>query len=192
MPNLCSAIRATLGQRQIRQSPGLALNAHSGNDWGPIPVLTGQLLIPRSNDCEQPKHWLESDRRHFLSPTVSILNELLMLMANNIIRKLCDGIQGLRPNLLSLLMAQPIIRVKNRTPFQSDLLMRTLNRTRFSWVSFIMASTDWRALASMILDVLLRSNLSVANLRGQTYDGAVIWRAVFMVHKPLLQQNSGL
>src|SRR6218665_38464 len=39
--NLCSAIRATLGRRQIRQSPGLALNAHSGNDWGPIPVLTG-------------------------------------------------------------------------------------------------------------------------------------------------------
>src|SRR6218665_1573145 len=29
-------------QRQIRQSPGLALNAHSGNDWGQIPVLTGQ------------------------------------------------------------------------------------------------------------------------------------------------------
>src|SRR6218665_3573884 len=41
LANLCSAIRATLGQRQIRQRPGLALNAHSGNDWGPIPVLTG-------------------------------------------------------------------------------------------------------------------------------------------------------
>src|SRR6218665_2756926 len=39
--NLCSAIRETLGQRQIRQSPGLALNAHSGNEWGKIPVLTG-------------------------------------------------------------------------------------------------------------------------------------------------------
>src|SRR6218665_516254 len=32
LPNLCSAIRATLGQRQIRQNPGLALNAHSGNE----------------------------------------------------------------------------------------------------------------------------------------------------------------
>src|SRR6218665_2327995 len=41
LPNLCSAIRATLGQRQIRQSPGLPLNAHSGNEWGKIPVLTG-------------------------------------------------------------------------------------------------------------------------------------------------------
>ena len=27
-----SAILATLGKRQIRQSPGLALNAHSGNE----------------------------------------------------------------------------------------------------------------------------------------------------------------
>src|SRR6218665_1160306 len=45
MPNLCSAIRATLGQRQFRQSPGLALNAHSGNEWGKIPVLTGIGLI---------------------------------------------------------------------------------------------------------------------------------------------------
>ena len=41
---LCSAIWATLGQRQIRQSPGLALNAHSGNEWGKIPVLTGSYL----------------------------------------------------------------------------------------------------------------------------------------------------
>src|SRR6218665_1159348 len=41
LPNFCSAIRATLRQRQIRQSPGLALNAHSGNEWGKIPVLTG-------------------------------------------------------------------------------------------------------------------------------------------------------
>src|SRR6218665_3286079 len=41
LPNFCSAIRATLGQRQICQSPGLALNAHSGNEWGKIPVLTG-------------------------------------------------------------------------------------------------------------------------------------------------------
>src|SRR6218665_1133059 len=43
LPNFCSAIRATLGQRQIRQSPGLALSAHSGNEWGKIPVLTGNL-----------------------------------------------------------------------------------------------------------------------------------------------------
>ena len=29
--------------KAIHQSPGLALNAHSGNDWGPIPVLTGSI-----------------------------------------------------------------------------------------------------------------------------------------------------
>src|SRR6218665_1873535 len=46
LPNLCSAIRATLGQRQFRQSPGLALNAHSGNEWGKIPVLTGYAHSP--------------------------------------------------------------------------------------------------------------------------------------------------
>jgi len=27
--------------KQIRQRPGLALNAHWGNDWGPFPVLIG-------------------------------------------------------------------------------------------------------------------------------------------------------
>src|SRR6218665_3356154 len=37
-----SLIWATLGQRQICQSPCLALNVHSSNDWGPIPVLTGE------------------------------------------------------------------------------------------------------------------------------------------------------
>src|SRR6218665_3406626 len=29
------------------QSPGLALNAHSGNEWGKIQVLTGMQLSPR-------------------------------------------------------------------------------------------------------------------------------------------------
>src|SRR6218665_3806181 len=56
MPNLCSAIRGTLGQRQIRQCPGLALNDHSGNDWGPIPVLTGYDLVRlkmREKDLER-------------------------------------------------------------------------------------------------------------------------------------------
>src|SRR6218665_3780413 len=30
-----------LGQRQFRPSPGHALNSHSGNDWGQIPLLSG-------------------------------------------------------------------------------------------------------------------------------------------------------
>jgi len=33
-------------------------------------------------------------------------------------------------------------------------------------------STTGEALARMIEDVLLRFNLSISNLRGQTYDGA--------------------
>src|SRR6218665_3293916 len=40
------------GQRQICQSPGLALNAHSGNEWGKIPVLTGMptnIALPASD-----------------------------------------------------------------------------------------------------------------------------------------------
>jgi len=40
--NLCSAIRVTLGQRQIRQSPGLALNANPGNDWDMVTIIFRQ------------------------------------------------------------------------------------------------------------------------------------------------------
>lgn len=36
---------ATLGQSQIRTNPGLALNAHSGNEWSKIPVLSGRLFF---------------------------------------------------------------------------------------------------------------------------------------------------
>src|SRR6218665_1059486 len=43
--DVCPNGWVTLRQRQIRQSPGLTLNAHSGNDWGPIPVLTGAYMI---------------------------------------------------------------------------------------------------------------------------------------------------
>src|SRR6218665_2394234 len=34
-----------VGQRQFRQSPYLALNPHSGNEWGKIPVLTGHAVL---------------------------------------------------------------------------------------------------------------------------------------------------
>src|SRR6218665_3358911 len=51
-------MRATLGQRQIGQSPGLALNAHSGNEWAKIPVLTG---LREKNLSNIHKWWLEWD-----------------------------------------------------------------------------------------------------------------------------------
>src|SRR6218665_3311349 len=66
LPNFCSAIRATLGQRQICQSPGLALNAHSGNEWGKIPVLTGKVDAcgwegPGQASCGRPHRKLKSE-----------------------------------------------------------------------------------------------------------------------------------
>src|SRR6218665_685928 len=77
LQNFCSAIRATLGQRQILQSPGLALNAHSGNDWGPIPVLTGAWwLIHRVDTCRPMGRGLES-RRHVGSLGKSFIRSCL-------------------------------------------------------------------------------------------------------------------
>src|SRR6218665_2494213 len=68
--NLCSAIRATLGQRQIRQSPGLPLNAHSGNDWGPIPVLTGSQISPH-NPCPKIISLAKNPSTHPLQNSIS-------------------------------------------------------------------------------------------------------------------------
>src|SRR6218665_1416751 len=65
LPNFCSAIRATLGQRQIRQNPGLALNAHSGNEWGKIPVLTGRRLL---DSRSLTKNYQLSFRFHTITP----------------------------------------------------------------------------------------------------------------------------
>ena len=47
-PKLIALLETKFGahlQRQIRQSLGLALNAHSGNEWGKIPVLTGIVSV---------------------------------------------------------------------------------------------------------------------------------------------------
>src|SRR6218665_3887452 len=42
-----------LGQRQFRPSPGHALNAHSGNDWDQIPLLsTMKLTLMSECYCE--------------------------------------------------------------------------------------------------------------------------------------------
>jgi len=50
---LCSAIQATLGQRQICQSPGLALNAHLGNEWGKnLTAGLAEKLVTARNGCQ--------------------------------------------------------------------------------------------------------------------------------------------
>ena len=68
-PNFSSPIRATLGERQIRPSPGLDLNRNthsddSGNDWVQLSVLTEssvEFLGPTS-----PRHsqFWNQDPRH--------------------------------------------------------------------------------------------------------------------------------
>src|SRR6218665_3849403 len=50
------------GISQIRQSPGLALNAHSGNEWGQIPVLTGSIGYRRTAIAETHTDSFDRDR----------------------------------------------------------------------------------------------------------------------------------
>ena len=70
-------------------------------------------------------------------------------------------------------MAQPIIRVKNWNPITIVVDGNfELNEVFLGFFHMApLASTDGKALSSMILDVPLRCNLSVANLRGQNFDG---------------------
>src|SRR6218665_1581245 len=50
--------------KEIRQSPGLALNAHSGNEWGKIPVPTG--LGPAPNVVVPARGTKQKSRFKFL------------------------------------------------------------------------------------------------------------------------------
>src|SRR6218665_1705987 len=93
-----------------------------------------------------------------------------MLIANNIVRKLCDDIRS------SSQFAVIVDGTTDNTCQEQESISIRFVDENFEpnevFLGFFhITSTDGGALASMILDVLLRSNLSVANLRGQTYDG---------------------
>ena len=144
---------------------GLALRGHSG-DSGHLQ----ELLKLRTADIPELKSWLE---RHNSYTSGNIQNELLLLMSQAVQRKLMADVAAVEPMQFSVIVDG--IRDISGTE-QESICFRFVDKhltPREIFVGLYAANeTTGEALSNMITDVLLRLNLLLSALRGQTYDGA--------------------
>lgn len=129
-----------------------------------------ELLNLREADCPDLKVWRNARYKKFTS--WAIQNELLELMAHAVVRQMCTNIR--KAGAFAVVVdGTTDINVQE----QESVVVRYVNDDLVPcevFVGFFAQShgTTGEALSTMLLDVLLRLNLPLANLRGQTYDGA--------------------
>jgi len=126
-----------------------------------------QLMKYRAEDIPNFQQWLESGK--YLSP--EIVNELIQLMALQILRTLLDSIRSER--FYSLIVGETR-DVSGKE--QLAISLRWVNGSYEIFEELIglveVERTDAASLKSVIKDVLIRCNIPIGSCRGQAYDGA--------------------
>jgi len=142
---------------------GLALRGHDSDDGN-----FQQLLLLRCSDNPSMRRWLER-KVAFTSPQAQ--NEILQLFSHAIVREIAARTSRSRCFAIIVDGTQDISRKE-----QLSMCLRYVDADFVPHEDFIglyePPDTSGATIASCIKDVLLRLNLSLANLRGQTYDGA--------------------
>jgi hypothetical protein len=142
---------------------GLALRGHdiaSGNFF--------QLLKLRSNDLPEMSAWLERKTNFIHS---DIQNEIASMFSHSMLRQLCRSIS------LSSCFAVIVDGTQDIAgEEQESICIRYVDEDLEPQECFMSLyktdSTTGESLAGIVQDVLMRFQLPIENLRGQTYDGA--------------------
>ena len=126
-----------------------------------------QLLLLRANDCLGLKQYVENGK--YLSHDV--INEMISLMSNQVLRKLLSEI---REAQFYSLIADKATDVANKE--QLCMTIRWVDKSfeiHETPVDLInVPKTDSETLTKVIKDSLLRLSVPIAQCRGQAYDGA--------------------
>ena len=126
-----------------------------------------QLLKCRAGDIQGLESWIRDGR--YLSH--DIVNEILEIMAHQILRELLDRIREAEWFALIADETQDVSRVEK---FSISLRWAdteyVVNEDVIAFAS--VEQTDAVTLTNTLRDVLIRSNLRLAQCRGQAYDGA--------------------
>ena len=128
-----------------------------------------QLLKLQSRDCPELCTWLQKKTNKCTSPDIQ--NEIMSIMAMQILRKVCEEI---RENGPYTIMADECTDVANTERF--TLCIRSVGEDMSCCEFFIglyqIAKIDSNSLVHAIKDTLLRMNIEISKCRGQCYDGA--------------------
>ena len=142
---------------------GLALRGHDSAEGN-----LQQLLLLRCKDRPSMFHWLER-KVAFTSPLVQ--NEILQLFANSIVKSIASRVADAKQFAVIVDGTQDTSRKE-----QLSICLRYIDSEYMPHEDFVGLyepnDTSGATIAHCIKDVLIRLNLSLSDLRGQTYDGA--------------------
>ncbi|XP_035984432.1 zinc finger MYM-type protein 1-like [Fundulus heteroclitus] len=145
---------------------GQALRGHDDDDSNLY-----QLLKNLAEDDALLAKWLLRSQKEYLSPQIQ--NEILCSMSNSIVSEIADTIRNLPIFEFAIIMdgTQDISGKE-----QESICLRYIDSDMKPHEEFIglysVSETTGKSLAAVVKDVLLRLNLPMHGLRGQTYDGA--------------------
>lgn len=158
-------LRRIIQNLRFLSRQGLALRGHSD---GADSNFT-QLLHLRAFDCPGVTAWVEKKSNKYISGDIQ--NELLQIMAHNILRTISSCI---RRNGFYSLMADECTDVANKEQFV--VCIRWVDHDLVGNEEVIglyqVDNISSNTLTLTLEDVLLRLGLAIQNCRGQCYDGA--------------------
>ena len=143
---------------------GVALRGHAGMDSNLI-----QLLKTRSEDVPELVNWIENG--HYLSPI--IINELLEMMGNTVLRSILEDIQD-NSGFFGLI-ADESRDISNKEQLTCILRWVSLSdlRTHEDFIGmYLVEKPDAETIAASLKDILLRCSLNLDDCFWQAYDGA--------------------
>jgi len=161
-----SCLMKIMSSVQFLGRQGLALRGHE-SDQGNL----SQLLRLRSDDDSKLFEWLNSRDQDYTSPKIQ--NEMLNIIAKSIIRDIATEIRS-QPQLQYSIIIDGTQDITGTE--QESICLRYVDHNLIPHEEFVglyeVSLTTGQNLANVAKDVLLRLNLSLDGLRGQTYDGA--------------------
>ncbi|XP_035985290.1 zinc finger MYM-type protein 1-like isoform X2 [Fundulus heteroclitus] len=165
---------------------GQALRGHDDDDSNLY-----QLLKNLAEDDALLAKWLLRSQKEYLSPQIQ--NEILCSMSNSIVSEIADTIRNLPIFEFAIIMdgTQDISGKE-----QESICLRYIDSDMKPHEEFIglysVSETTGKSLAAVVKDVLLRLNLPMHGLRGQTYDGAANMSGKHAGAQALIKQEQPL
>jgi len=164
---------------------GLALRGHEDQEGN-----LKQLLKLSSTTDDDLRAWL-TRHQHYTSPEIQ--NEIMSLIANNITTTVCHHIQQQEPLMFSVIVdgTRDVTGIE-----QESICIRYVDENltpREVFIGFYEASkTTGENIAAIIKDVLVRLQLPIQFLRGQTYDGAANMSGLYNGAQALIREEQPL
>jgi hypothetical protein len=128
-----------------------------------------KLLMLRSEDVPELQSWL-TKVTNFTSPESQ--NEILTLMNHEILRNICSSINKESKQFAVIMDGTQDITGSEQESICIRYTDKDLNVHEDFVGMYEAPSTTGQTLATIVEDVLIRLQLPICNLRGQTYDGA--------------------